>query len=125
MKTLLIGLAVILTTLPARAADIYVIDGDTIVVSGEHIRIANIDAPEILHFKCTAEYRLGERAKARMEVIVASGALTIARGDHGRMRDRYGRSLGRVMIDGQDAGAMLVAEGLAHWWDGRRHPWCD
>ncbi|WP_189367456.1 hypothetical protein [Mesorhizobium sp. M7A.F.Ca.ET.027.02.1.1] len=35
------------------------IDGDTIVIDERHIRIANIDVPEIGDYKCDAEMRLG------------------------------------------------------------------
>lgn len=50
--------------------------------------------------------------------------MTIVRGDNGRMKDRYGRTLGRVLVDGVDVGELLISEGLARRWDGRRHPWC-
>lgn len=110
---------------PAIASDIYAIDGDTIVVSGEHIRILNIDAPEIGHPKCDAELRLGMVAKRRMQEVIEGGQVSLERGDKGRLKDRYGRSLARVFVDGQDAGEVLVKEGLAREWDGKRHPWCD
>lgn len=107
------------------AAQEYAIDGDTIVIDGEHIRIANIDAPEIHHAKCDAEQRLGQVAKRRMEALLADGPPEITRGDNGRMKDKYGRSLGRVAVNGKDLGEIMIAEGLARRWDGRRHPWCD
>jgi endonuclease YncB( thermonuclease family) len=118
--------AFVLLTFPsaALASDIYVIDGDTIIVDGEHIRIANIDAPEIHSYKCASELARGEKAKVRMEAMVSAGALTIVRGDKGRMFDRYGRTLGRVLVNGKDVGESLISEGLARRWDGRRHPWC-
>jgi micrococcal nuclease len=126
-RTGLAGVAIFVAMLfaaPAPASDIYVIDGDTIVIDLEHIRIANIDAPEILHYKCATELELGERARARMEVLMGSGNVSVIRGDHGRMKDRYGRSLGRVLVDGKDVGETLITEGLARAWDGHRHPWC-
>ena len=100
------------------------IDGDTIVIDGETIRVANIDTPEIRHAQCDAELRLGQVAKRRVAELIGAGTITIIRGDNGRMTDKYGRSLGRVLVDGRDVGEMLVAEGLARRWDGRRHPWC-
>lgn len=106
------------------ASALFALDGDTIVVQGEHVRILNIDAPEIGHPKCDAELRLGLVAKRRMQALIEAGPVTLERGDKGRMKDRYGRSLARVMVNGQDVGETLISEGLARRWDGARHPWC-
>ncbi|MGR6430453.1 thermonuclease family protein [Rhizobium sp. PAMB 3174] len=100
------------------------IDGDTIVIAGETIRIANIDTPEIHQAKCDAERRLGLVAKARMKELLASGKPVITRGDHGRMKDRYGRTLAVVSVNGSDIGDTLFNEGLARKWNGKRRPWC-
>lgn len=54
-----------------------VLDGDTIVLDGVHIRIANIDAPEIHHFQRDAELRLGLVAKRRMVELLNSWPVTI------------------------------------------------
>lgn len=35
-----------------------------------------------------------------------------------------GRTLAVVWVGGQDVGEVLVAEGLARAWGGRREPWC-
>ncbi len=107
---------------PAFSVDITVLDGDTIIVSGEHVRLINIDAPETRgRARCESERHLGERAKERMRALVASGAITITRA---KRLDRYGRTLAHVSIDGRDLGDILVAEGLAVFWEGRRHAWC-
>lgn len=119
--TVLFPLSIIAISL---ASSIFAIDGDTIVVGKEHIRILNIDAPEIHHAQCDDELALGMAAKVRMEELIHSGKMTLERGDKGRMKDRFGRSLARVFIDGQDIGKEMVSEGLAREWDGRRHPWC-
>lgn len=55
----------------------FAIDGDTIVINGRHIRIANIDAPEIHDYRCAAELRLGMLAKRRMVALLASGAVVV------------------------------------------------
>ncbi len=39
--------------------------------------------------------------------------------------DRYGRTLARMEVDGQDLGVTLVNRNLARPWRGRREPWCD
>jgi endonuclease YncB( thermonuclease family) len=105
----------------------FAIDGDTIEVAGERIRIANIDTPEIHHAQCDAERRLGLVAKRRVEELLALGAIVVTRGDPdtGRMKDRFGRTLAVVSVHGRDIGDMLIAEGLARKWAGKREPWCE
>lgn len=109
----------------AQAAATRAIDGDTIEISGETIRLLNIDTPEIRHAQCDAERRLGLVAKQRMQALLNAGPLTISRGDGGRMTDKYGRTLAVVAVDGEDIGTILIAEGLARPWAGRRMPWCQ
>lgn len=110
--------------LPSAAAT-RAIDGDTIEISGETIRLLNIDTPEIRHAQCDAERQLGLVAKQRMQALLNAGPLTIRRGDGGRMTDKYGRTLAVVAVDGEDIGTILIAEGLARPWTGRRRPWCQ
>jgi endonuclease YncB( thermonuclease family) len=102
-----------------------VIDGDTIedLATGERIRLANIDTPEIREgARCTAERRHGERARTEVRLLLAR-ANEIALRRTGR-EDDYGRTIAYVLIDGQDLGRTLIAEGLARPWRGRREPWC-
>lgn len=103
-----------------------VLDGDTIVLAGVHIRIANIDAPEIHHFHCDAELRLGLLAKRRLADLLNSGPVTVYPGDpqDGRLKDRYGRTLATIEVDGRDIGKIMISEGLARHWTGKRQPWC-
>lgn len=110
----------------ATAAALLVMDGDTFSFAGERIRIANIDAPEIRGARCDAERRLGEVARRRLAELLAEGAFEILRGDPqtGRKTDRYGRTLAAVTVDGQDVGTLLIEEGFARPWRGRREPWC-
>ncbi|MER8427854.1 thermonuclease family protein [Mesorhizobium sp. M1403] len=121
MSQLLILAAALLTGWPV------VLDGDTIVLDGTHIRVANIDAPEIHDYHCDAELRLGLVAKRRLVELLASGPVTVHPGDpkSGRLKDRYGRTLATIDVDGQDVGAILIGEGLARPWTGKRRPWCD
>lgn len=108
------------------SAMISVVDGDTVAIDGEKIRIANIDTPEIHHAQCDAERRLGKVAKRRINELLSSGDISITRGDpkDGRKKDRHGRTLATIMVGGKDVGAILVDEGLAREWTGRREPWC-
>lgn len=99
-----------------------VIDGDTFDFAGQRIRIADIDTPEIRSAQCAAERQLGERATRRLQELLNAGPFTLERID--RDEDVYGRKLRLVMRDGRSIGDILVAEQLAHVWDGRKHPWC-
>jgi micrococcal nuclease len=100
-----------------------VVDGDTIWIGGEKIRIADIDAPETHPSRCAEEARLGNAATERLQVLLNAGPVVLA--SAGRDTDRYGRKLRIVMQHGRSVGAVLVDEGLARPWEGRRRPWCD
>lgn len=99
-----------------------VVDGDTIWLAGEKIRIADIDAPETHDPRCASEKELGDRATERLQELLDSGTVTLAPID--RDKDVYGRKLRLVLVDGKSVGDTLVAEGLARWYDGHRRPWC-
>lgn len=100
-----------------------VIDGDTIKMDGVTIRIADIDAPETGGARCESERALGDRATARLAVLLAAGPIELRSYDR-RGVDQYGRSLRVVERDGRSLGSILVAEGLARPWTGKRRPWC-
>jgi endonuclease YncB( thermonuclease family) len=55
-------------------------------------------------------------------VLLNAGPVTLADAD--RPHDRYGRRLAVVERGGASIGQMLVDEGLARRWEGRRRPWC-
>lgn len=95
-----------------------VVDGDTIWLHGEKIRLADIDAPEI-DGKCPYERELAQRATHRLSQLL-SGPITLRR----QGQDKYGRTLAVVVVDGHSVGDQLVSEGLARTWSGRREPWC-
>lgn len=99
-----------------------IVDGDTFWLEGEKIRIADINAPETHEASCPAERALGKRATRRLAELLGSGGFTLE--IEGRASDRYGRALRVVRRDGRSLGAMLVAEGLAEPWRGRRSNWC-
>jgi len=100
-----------------------VVDGDTIWLNGQKIRIADIDTPEVSEPKCSSELALGNRATDRMLELINEGPLEI-KAWPGRDADRYGRKLRVLIRDGRSLGDILVSEGLARTWSGRREPWC-
>lgn len=102
----------------------WVTDGDTFrLAGGERIRIAGIDAPEIQrgHAKCRAELARGKAATAKAIALLKGRRVEIE-----RVGRSYGRTVGRVRLDGRDVAATLVGLGAARWWPrGKAKPdWC-
>jgi endonuclease YncB( thermonuclease family) len=101
-----------------------IVDGDTGWLDGENWRLTastgGVDAPEISKPECAAEKRIGERARDRLRSLMSNG-YHIERG----RKDRYGRTLMTVILaDGRDAGAVLIAQGLAQPWPNTGNRWC-
>lgn len=84
----------------------YVIDGDTIVISGTHIRLAGIDAPEI-------DQPWGKKAKFAM-IALCKGKIVTAEIKEGLSYDRIVAKCS--LPDGTDLSAALVEQGLALDW---------
>jgi endonuclease YncB( thermonuclease family) len=116
---------------PVHAHLVRVVDGDTIEVLAriwpDHyvetlVRLAGIDAPE-LKGRCAEEAAQAERAKARLQALLAGGRLKL-------LEVRYGKYAGRVVArvlteDGRDVGRILLDEKLVRAYDGgRRAAWC-
>jgi endonuclease YncB( thermonuclease family) len=106
---------------PLNSGQVEVVDGDTIRVAGETFRLVGFDAPETYRAHCPAERDLGNRATFRLRQLVAGGGLDLERvacacrtGTEGTPRCNYGRSCGVLRALGQDVGAVLIGEGLAH-----------
>lgn len=99
-----------------------VVDGDTIWLTGQKIRIADIDAPETHDPRCASEKRLGDQAARRLHDLLESGAVTLQSID--RDEDVYGRKLRIVLVNGTSVGDTLVSEGLARYYGHGRRPWC-
>ncbi|WP_439814000.1 thermonuclease family protein [Zavarzinia sp. CC-PAN008] len=103
------------------AAEIRVIDGDTIDLGGERIRLLGIDTPE-LRARCPQELDRARAARRRVVDLVAQcGVGGVERAG----RDRAGRTLAHVTVCGRDLGTILLDEGYARAWiRGRRIDWC-
>ena len=97
-----------------------VIDGDTFDLGSQSIRCADIDAPETHPPRCDYEGTLGNRAARRLHDLLNAGPFEL----RGSGADQYGRALRTVHRDGRSLGGILVPEGLARQWTGRRLPWC-
>jgi micrococcal nuclease len=99
-----------------------VVDGDTFWIEGQKVRIAGIDAPETHPPRCDDEARLGDAATVKLHDLLNSGAVTMTTID--RDRDRYGRLLRNVQVDGEDVGETMIAAGVAREYGSGRRPWC-
>ncbi|MBW6397352.1 thermonuclease family protein [Roseomonas sp. HJA6] len=89
-----------------------VVDGDTLAYGGERLRLNGIDAPEMgqLCERQGGGYHCGEQARAALNRILGSGALTC----EAIGTDRYHRRVVRcVNAEGQDIAAAMVAAGWA------------
>ena len=87
------------------------IDGDSLRVAGEELRLKGIDAPELLQ-TCTVSSRetpCGREARTALRRLLSSGLTTCI----GSERDRYGRLLVRCRVRGIDVNAAMVREGHA------------
>ncbi|GLS35282.1 hypothetical protein GCM10010869_08700 [Mesorhizobium tianshanense] len=99
-----------------------VVDGDTFWLSGERIRIADIDTPELSPPRCEAERLKGEAAKRRLRELLNAGPFSLVAG--WRDEDQHGRKLRTVTRDGRSIGDTMIDEGLARRWNGKRRSWC-
>lgn len=117
MKHIALLAALLISTAALAESRVVIIDGDTVDIDGERIRILNIDAPETRRSRCENELVLGLRAKERLAGLLRAGPVTIDRCESsGRCTDRYGRTLARLRTGAGDVGAVLVREGLAAPW---------
>ncbi|MCY4335952.1 MAG: SH3 domain-containing protein [Litoreibacter sp.] len=106
-----------------RASAVRIVDGDTIKYGGLSIRLTGFDTPETYYADCAAEKARGDAATARLRQLIRSATtLQLFLRDE---RDRYGRGLGSLLVNGQDVGDVLISEGLARRYSGgRRQGWC-
>ena len=100
-----------------------VVDGDTVRLAGQAIRLIGFDTPATYQAQCAAERDVGEAATARLRDLLAeSSSAQLA---YLPRRDQYGRDLARLMLDGRDVADIMVSEGLARRYnEGQRRPWC-
>ncbi len=89
-----------------------VIDGDTIEIAGERIRLEGIDAPEVGQ-TCGGgwfgTWACGSQATAQLKWLVGSRRVDCSAAG----RDKYGRMLGWCSVSGKDINAEMVRSGFA------------
>ena len=109
---------VIVTSSPTWAASglitgrAAVIDGDTLEIHGERIRLFGIDAPESGQTCLDARgqrYRCGQKAALVLDARIGEGVVTCER----KGMDPYGRTVALCRVYGEDLGAWMVGLGWA------------
>jgi endonuclease YncB( thermonuclease family) len=87
------------------------VDGDSVRLNGEDLRLKGIDAPELFQ-TCRVSGRetaCGRDARAALRKLLSSGLATCI----GDERDRYGRLLVVCRVRGIDVNAAMVRDGQA------------
>jgi micrococcal nuclease len=112
-------LTIIVCAAVCTAEPLRVVDGDTLVVGRETIRLLDVDAPETFRHRCPAELVAGEAAKDALQKLIAGQHVTIER--HGI--DRYHRTLARIATPAGDVGAALMRQGHAIPWKPGADEW--
>jgi micrococcal nuclease len=89
-----------------------VVDGDTLVIAGgDRVRLIGVDTPETHHPTKPAQ-PFGQEAFAFTRRMT-EGKQVVLRFDPGETKDRYGRTLAYVYVDGQFLNEVLIRQGLA------------
>lgn len=95
-----------------RSGRASVIDGDTIEIHGERIRFHGVDAPESGQTCKDADgdkWRCGQKAAYQLSDKLGARTVSCEKTD----TDRYGRTVARCSVDGEDVGRWLVSNGWA------------
>ena len=116
LKRIASALLISLCALPASARDLVgqvsVVDGDTLDIHDERIRLWGVDAPEssqLCRGRDRRPYRCGAQAANALDAFTRGKTVRCMPVDG----DRYGRIVARCAAGKIDLGQMLVSRGLA------------
>ena len=106
-----------------RVRQTCVVDGDTIWLEGQNLRLASYDTPEPYDGICggAAEVALAKKASARLLQLLNDSAITV---ETFGLDNTGKRTLATIRINGQDVGDILIAEKLARRWPDGEEWWC-
>lgn len=89
----------------------HIVDGDTLDINGQRIRLYGIDAPETTQtcLHATGEWDCGNRAGLWLQQLVAGNEISC----QPQGNDRYGRIVATCLMGENDLGGALVKNGWA------------
>lgn len=116
MKLLILSLVFLLSSFNASALEVQVVDvydGDTFLTAkGKKVRLLNINTPETAKKNYAAEPYANAAKKALIK-LVADKTVTL-KFAKAEKKDRYGRLLAHVYVDGLWVNEELIKQGMAH-----------
>ena len=100
-----------------------VVDGDTIWLEGDKIRLMGFDTPETTTAICGGEMevQLGRKAASRLQELLTNNDFTVQRDG----KDKYGRTLAVIRVGNTNVGDILISERLARSWPSGDEFWCN
>ena len=100
-----------------------VVDGDTIWLNGQNLRLQSYDTPEPYDGICggAPEVALAKRASARLLGLLNGNAFTV---ETFGVDGTGNRTLATIRIAGRDVGDILIEERLARRWPDGEEWWC-
>lgn len=101
-----------------------IVDGDTLWLDGQNLRLESFDTPEPQTAICggAAEIALAKQASARLLELLNSAPFTV---ETFGMDGTGKRTLATIRIGGRDVGDILIEEGLARRWPDGKEWWCS
>ena len=117
LTAILLGLMALVVTRVDEAnrvllsGKVRIVDGDTLVMGDERIRLLGIDAPELTQvcLDDEAPRDCGQEAKVQLAAMVAQGPVECS----GHSKDKYGRLLATCIAGGREVNAAMVRSGQA------------
>jgi endonuclease YncB( thermonuclease family) len=93
------------------------------LLGGGIVNQRGIDTPEIgSHAKCEKERKLALLAKRRLKDLIEGKDVRV----EVKGRDKFGRPLVNLYVEGREIGAQLLREGFAREWrKGFKNDWCS
>ena len=108
MLALILCLLVLYIIYLNRSTTVYrVIDGDTFITNkGDKVRMIGIDAPEIPSLE-------GIKSKMYLYELIKGKTITLQKDNYSHDKDKYGRLLRYVYLNGQDVNLLMLKQGYA------------
>lgn len=97
-----------------------VVDGDTFWLRGEKVRLEGYDSPEMGPPKCSRPAVGAAEARDALTHLLNSGPIELER----RGVDRHGRTLARVLVNGQDITMKMISDGHGRRYQRGQQSWC-